>query len=70
MGGDGLSVESGADHFVLHVDEFEGKEGDAFVEEEAEEYLVALPEGKGKGRRLEVGGRSDLFYNSLFCYPG
>ena len=64
MGGDGLSVESGADHFVLHVDEFEGKEGGIFVEEEAEEDFVAFPEGKGKGRRSEVGVISSI----ILCF--
>ena len=42
-----FSVERGTDHLVLHIDEFEGEEGLLFVEEEAEKYFVALPEGEG-----------------------
>ena len=43
-----LSVKTGTGHDVVLVDEFEGKEGGIFVKEEAEEDLVAFPEGEGR----------------------
>ena len=42
-----FAVEGGAGHLVLHVDELEAEEGLLLIHQQAQEYLVALPEGQG-----------------------